>query len=200
MGTSMDMYAERRSHRQWQFIGRMVKNESYEDDPDYEMPYQPELLYGSRNYSLFAILADVGNGILEEKYEYIAPLRGLPDDLSPELKTWFESSQNKEEVHASWLTLEELITFDWHGKSRKKYAVVDERVAYLFHPERSFPFREWPQGIRIGYSITLKEACNASWTETYAEAAGPDFLELLDIFAKKYGVSNNVRFIFSFSW
>jgi len=199
MSTSMDMYAEWRSHGQWQFIGRMVKNEFYEAYPYHEMPYLPELLYGSGDDSLFAILADVDNGILEEKYEYIAPLRGLPDDLSPELKTWFESSQNKE-ARASWLTLEELITFDWHGKSRKKYAVVDERVAYLFHPERSFPFPEWPQGIRIAYSITLKEACNASWTETYAEAAGPDFLELLDTFAKKYGVSNNVRFIFSFSW
>jgi hypothetical protein len=197
MGTDIRMYAEWRSHEQWQFIGRMVKNEFYEDDPKHEMPYYPESLYHTRKYSLFAILANMENGLLEEKYECIAPLRGLPDDLSPELKTWSESSRNRE-VIASWLTLEELVTFDWHGKSRKKYAVVDKRVAYLFHPERGFPFREWPQGIPIGYTPAFKEHANASWTETYAGAAGREFLELLDAMANKYGISNNVRFIFWF--
>jgi hypothetical protein len=90
-----------------------------------------------------------------------------------------------------WLksSLEELVNFDWHGKRIQRYARVDERVAHLFHPERGFPFREWPDGIPCGYSRIQKESdsCNASWTETYAEAAGSDFLELLDAFSHQYG-------------
>lgn len=195
MGTDISMYAERQSNGQWQFIGRMVKNELYAYDPDHETAYRPESLYNTRNYSLFAILADVRNGFMEDKYESIAPPRGLPDDLSPELKEHFQSEEGED---ATWLTLEELVTFDWYGKSRKKYARVDKRVAHLFHPERSFPFREWPQGISCSYSITRKEYSNASWTETYAQAAGPDFMELIDTFSKKYSVSTNVRFIFCF--
>ncbi len=111
MGMGMYMFAERRSHEHWHFIGRMEKNVFYEDDPEHEMPYSPEPLYDSETYSLFAMLADLKNGSLEEKYDYIAPLRGLPDDLSPELKTWSESPRNRQAL-TSWLTLEELVTFD----------------------------------------------------------------------------------------
>ncbi len=174
-----------------------------------------------RNYSLFAILADVRN---DEGYECIAPRRGIPNDFSPEIKSYFESFQSNEsgttwlpqdekqraiwiaydndmELRPGWLTLEELVNFDWHGKRIKRYGRVDERVAHLFHPERGFPFREWPQGIPCGYSRMHKEDeyCNASWTETYAEAAGSDFMELLDTFSQKYEVSKDVRFVFWFA-
>jgi len=40
--------------------------------------------------------------------------------------------------------------------------------------------------------------CNASWTQTYAEAAGGQFMELLDTFSQRYGASEDVRFIFWF--
>lgn len=197
MGTDISLYAEWRSQEHWQFIGTMVKNEMYEYDPEYETAYRPASLYDIRNYSLFAILADIRNGFMEDKYEYIAPLRGLPDNLSPELEAWSELRRVRD-GDSGWLTLEELVAFDWYGKSRRKYARVDERVAHLFHPECSFPFREWPKGIQCSYSIALKEQANASWTETYAEAAGSDFMELLDEMAKKYGISHDVRFIFWF--
>ncbi len=36
-------------------------------------------------------------------------------------------------------------------------------------------------------------------TETYAEAAGSDFMELLETFSQKYGVSKDVRFVFWFA-
>lgn len=199
MGKDIRMYAERRLHEQWHFLGKMKDNPFYEEDSEHEMSYYPEPVYDTRNYSLFAILADVGNdGLLEEKYDCIAPRRGLPEDLSPELKSWSEYFRNKEVFAASWLTLEELVTFDWHGKIRQQYAIVDKRVVHLFHPERGFPYREWPQGIPIRYTPAFKEHANASWTETYADAAGPDFMELLDSMATTYGVSNDVRFILWF--
>ncbi len=61
MGMGMGMFAERRSHQQWHFIGSMKKNVFYE----HEIPYCPEPLYVSENESLFAMLADVKNGLAD---------------------------------------------------------------------------------------------------------------------------------------
>lgn len=62
-----------------------------------------------RDYDLFALLAGVRNSI---EIEPITTPRGLPDDLSAALQAiWTEV-----EVwchHPSWLTLDELLRFDW---------------------------------------------------------------------------------------
>jgi hypothetical protein len=197
MGTDISIYPERLVNGHWQFIGEMIKNMYYEYDPEHEPPYIPNDLYDLRNYSLFAILADVRNN---EGYECITPCRGIPEDLSPEIKSWFEYYQ-EDALDASWFTLEELINFDWHGKRIQRYASVDKRVAHLFHSERGFPFHEWPAGIQCSYSPCMKEDgyWNATWTATYAEAAGSDFMKLLDTFAGQYGVSKDVRFVFWFT-
>ena len=195
MGIIMGMFAERRLHDSWHFLGEVEK----ETDPEHQLTYSPETLYNTENVSLCSILADVRNeGLLEEKYDCITSRRGLPDDLSPELKTFAEERENRgTSTITSWLTLQELITFDW-GKIRKQYAIVDKRVVHLFHPERGFPWSEWPQGIEISYSPTAQAYANVSWTETYADAAGPDFMELVDKMAQTYGPTDDVRFILWF--
>ena len=196
MGMGMSMYAERRWQEQWYFLGHMEKNLLYEYDSKHEMPDCPASLYDSENYNLFAILANLQNdGLLIEKYDFIAPLRGLPNDLSSELNVYLRDKEGL----TSWLSLEELVRFAWHGKIRQQYAIVDRRVTHLFHPERGFPYREWPQEIPIKYSPTSKAYANVSWTETYADAAGRDFVELLETMAKTYGISDDVRFIFWFT-
>lgn len=105
---------------------------SYGSDLAHQKTYYPKDLYDTRNYSLFAILADVRN---EEGYERIAPRRGIPNNLSPEIKSYSESFQSNEssttwlpqdekqraawiaydrdmELCPGWLTLEELVNFD----------------------------------------------------------------------------------------
>lgn len=221
MGTDIRLYPEQRVDGHWQFAGKMIKNIHYVYDPEHEPYSLPQDLYDIRNYALFAILADVRN---DEGYECIAPRRGIPDDLSPEIKRWFEHYQESSrdmtalpqderqraswiaqdidlQLHPGWLTLEEMVNFPWHEKRIQIYASVDPRVAHLFHPEQRFPFQQWPAGIPCSYSTTSKEDrfCNASWTETYAEAAGEDFMELLNTFAQHYGPSKEVRFVFWFS-
>lgn len=220
MGTDIFMYAERFQNRKWQFIGEMVEDERHKYDPEHKKLYRPKDIWDIRNYSLFAILADVRNS---EGYECIIKRRGIPDDLSPEVKEEFESflddepegvwlppdeakraiwiaHDNDDRLRPGWLTLEELIRFDWHGKRLKRYGMVDKRVAHLFHPERGFPFREWPEGIPCSYSRSYDgdPYCNARWTATYAEAVGTDFLEMVNTFAEKYGVTKDVRFVFWF--
>jgi hypothetical protein len=225
MGTDIRLYPERYVDGRWQFIGEMEENSFYVYDPEHEPPSCPKDLYDIRNYGLFAILADVRN---DEGYECIVQRRGIPGDLSPEVKSYFAyytksyredksdtlALARDEKQRASWiaydidmqlspgwLTLEELANFPWHEKHIQIYAIVDKRVAHLFHPERGFPFREWPADIQCSYSTTQKENpyCNASWTQTYAEAAGADFMKLLSTYVQQYGASKDVRFVFWFS-
>lgn len=197
MGTDIRLYPEQRVDSSWRFAGKMVKNIHYAYDPEYEPLYHPDDLYDIRNYALFAILADVRN---EERYQCIAPPRGIPDDVSPEIKSWLAYYRD-DALDPGWLTLKELVDFAWHEKRIQIYARVDERVAHLFHPERGFPFNKWPAGIPCSYSTTSQDDpfCNASWTQTYAEAAGAQFMELLATFSQRYGVSDDVRFIFWFT-
>ena len=126
MGINMGMYAERRLNDHWHFLGNMENNPFYEYDPQGETPYYPEALYEYDGATLGSILADVRNGgELEEKYDCITSRRGLPEDLSPELKTYAEDHRNQQSTTiTSWLTLQELVTFDWR-KIRKQYAIVE---------------------------------------------------------------------------
>ena len=225
MGTDIWIYPEQYRDGRWQFIGEMEENNLYRYDPEHEPFSVPKDLYDIRNYGLFAILADVRNSA---GYECIAPRRGIPGDLSPEIQSYFERhtqpylkeesdalalAQNEKQraswiaydidrdLQPGWLTLQELLTFPWQEKRIQIYARVDERVAHLFHPERGFPSDTWPSDIRYSYSTTNKESpwCNASWIQTYAEAAGDQFMELLDNFAQRYSTPEKVRFVFWFS-
>ena len=86
--------------------GEIKKNPLYEWDPEHERLLIPTSIYNTRNYSLFAILANVDNGVLIEPYDYIALPRGLPEDLSPELKADAEDPQNDDPTSiTSWVTL-----------------------------------------------------------------------------------------------
>ena len=127
-------------------------------NPKHESLFVPTSLYHTRKYSLFAILANVENGgLLEEPYDCIALPRGSTKRIySPELKAYAEDPQNNDPtIITNWVTLKEVIGFDW-GKIRKQYAIVDECVVHLFHPERGFPWSDWPQEIPISYSFTKR--------------------------------------------
>lgn len=65
-------------------------------------------IYDDRNYELFAMLADVRN------YYDIVPIcepRGLPDDVSPEVREGFDNIWC--EGTFGWLTVAELKAYDW---------------------------------------------------------------------------------------
>lgn len=127
MGTYISMYVEQRIGDEWYYVGQMVENELYPYTPDDTLEYRPESIYDRQHYYLFAVLAGVRNDS-EEPFEPISPLKGLPDDLSAELQVWYNYALHDELAgapnpekwfQASWLTLEELAHFDWHGKRKK---------------------------------------------------------------------------------
>lgn len=208
MGTDISMYVEQRIGDEWYYVGQMVENELFQYDPDNGLEYRPDSIYDRRHYYLFAVLADVRNDS-EEPFEPIAPLRGLPDDLSTELQVWYNYALHDELAgapnpeawfQASWLTLEELARFDWYGKRKKFYARVDERVKHIFHPDSSPTWNDWPKDIPISYHHTSKDSpyCNAIWTSTYAEAVEPFLTEILNGLIEAYGPTSDVRLVFDF--
>ncbi|HVK02034.1 MAG TPA: hypothetical protein VM490_01030 [Armatimonadaceae bacterium] len=167
-----------------------------------------------RNYPLFAILANVLNRHHTAggaNFEYISLPRGLPENLSPELRQfvdlWEDSFRSP-----SWLLLEELLNFPWQEKVIVREGMVDPHVAHLFGyrrtyfpwprwqpprtPRVGFPWAEWPEDIQISYSAIRVEGVTVRWLETYNEAAG-DFLEVLEPL-RASGDPGNIRLVFWF--
>jgi hypothetical protein len=73
-----------------------------------------------RNYSLFAILADVRNGLgfagcdTGDRFESIAPGRGLPKDFALSDDDWLG------EHSFTWMLLSEIEAFDWNQKRKHR--------------------------------------------------------------------------------
>lgn len=117
MGTDISMYAEVRRNKQWMKVGDVFKNGWYreKDEVDeWNRPYTDHP-YDSRNYDLFAILADVrnGRGFAGCKTSYgfnpISEPKGLPNDITEEVKDKLDNYGHS----YSYFTLKELKEYDW---------------------------------------------------------------------------------------
>lgn len=202
MGTDIYMCAEVKRNGAWHLIVNLEENIEYypEDDPNAQH-HEPLELCINRNYNLFGILADVRNpnGITlnGQKFDVIAPPRGLPEDLSPEildsLKDWQDEMSS-----INWLLLSEILQFDWYGKVMHYEAMVDARVAHLFEESKPFPFDRWPEDIQMGYSAYMRDGVTVRWADTYAASIGTDVLELFNGL-KQYGEPSTIRLVFWFS-
>lgn len=103
MGCDIHLYVETREGDVWVCADNLV-NRYGEDWLSADDPF-----YHTRNYGMFAILADVRNswGI-----NPIADQRGVPDDLSDGLRPLF--AQWELDAHSyTWLTFSDLLNFDW---------------------------------------------------------------------------------------
>ena len=111
MGTDIYLHAERRIGGAWQYCGKL---------DDLEV----------RNYQFFAILANVRNPIRSTvPFDYIVKPRGFPDDMSEELQ---QDGLLFCGHDPGWVTLRELLDFDWDGKTILRTGVVDPGNEYLF--------------------------------------------------------------------
>lgn len=118
MGTDISMYAEVRRNRQWAKVGDKFKNCWYNKDrsmDDWNKPYTDHP-YDSRNYDLFAILADVRNGRglagykTSNGFNPISEPKGFPDDITEEVKNELDGYGHS----YSYFTLKELKEYDWN--------------------------------------------------------------------------------------
>lgn len=88
----------------WELFEKGTKDEYW------GVPYDLEF-YGSRNYYLYSIIADVRN-YGSDKVEPICDPRGVPDDASDGYKYVIDRWQGDGHSH-SYFTLTELIAIDW---------------------------------------------------------------------------------------
>jgi len=103
----------------WKRIQMLLELDWNTSTPEEEAYWGLPLFIG-RDYDLFAVLAGVRN---RRNVRPIASCRGLPDDVSEEVREAWNRAQSFPEVHsASWLSLHELLTFDW-----------DQPLIYLEH-------------------------------------------------------------------
>lgn len=170
MGCDIHFYVERRE------LGKWVTCDTWEDDDgDLHVPYQKSF-YHDRNYDLFAILADVRNGRgfagvkTGEGFVPIADQRGIPDDACAQYKTAAESYGADGHSH-SWLTVEELLQFDWTQVSRKQGIVG---LVELAHWKVAGSPRAWSGGI-WGHAVTTFDGeRGVSAVETCIEKLRPE--------------------------
>jgi hypothetical protein len=81
-------------------------------------------IYNGRNYALFAMLADVRN---DYNFKPISHPKGLPSDVSDYVKQ--QSDQWGEDGHShSWLSLRELLDYDWEQTATIKGWVTKEQA------------------------------------------------------------------------
>lgn len=204
MGTDVHFYLERRGDSGWEAIGEWVENDFYDpDEPGCPKLYFQSAVHVHQNYALFAILANVRNldepgclgwlfGLLgfprkrsESAYIPISDPRGLPDDLSPDLKK-MASFDNQVDFHSwSWLMLREILDYDWDkpvtfsGKATDQYP-----GAYL--DKKADPPMLVPRGrTKVDVQVTPREEAS-------------EFLEEVVPKLQEYGNPDEIRVVFWF--
>ena len=200
MGTDIYIYAEVREGGAWRLAEPLVPNEYYiaGETGTYSAEFLPQELFDERDYTLFAVLAGVRRDRHNEtEYEPVSEPKGLPRDISPELREWAERF-GKDVYCPSWLTLRELLDYNWHGKAALKRAMVDARAAHLFGDGwGDFPHESWPEGVPRGYGTYMSGGVEVTWIENYGDRLG---YFLRDVIPKlqSYGAPEEVRVVFWF--
>lgn len=140
MGCDIHLFVEKKNENgEWELVqGKNSWKKQYQEWADKEenqerknyylkrVQEEPETcyegwLYDNRNYRTFSVLADVRNGISSWRDEpatghYVKPIsepKGMPDDLPDEMREIYE---NEYEHSGSYLTLKELLDYDWNQK------------------------------------------------------------------------------------
>lgn len=205
VGCDIHLFVEQqRPDGTWQRAEKMVPNRWYNEKYPDEPPEVRDTWYHGRNYSLFAMLADVRNGTGFAGTDIGKPVvpidkpRGLPDDVSAEVKK--ESDEWGVDGHShSWFTAGELLRVDWsqpithHAWVRKRRELLPHRDgedddSYAERWQKAAnSLEEAPPAEYWGYEMCgwSSEGLGASgwrqvaWTERWSTAAGPNWLACL---------------------
>lgn len=232
MGCDIHLYVEKRVDGRW-----IPADEWYEEEEDVyddageetgRKRMRPVIdwtarFYTGRNYSLFAILANVRNGRgfagcdIGDGFNVISEPRGLPEDVCDQIKA--ESDNWGCDGHShSWLTVCELLDFDWDQISLRRGVVErDQAIAAgvdadqlkdtwleegeandgpknlafdIDHPPESF-------SVAVFGPNTGNRYVNVQWKESYRDCC-PDFLQKTLPRLQALGKPENVRIVFFF--
>ncbi|UBV45477.1 hypothetical protein LAJ19_20345 (plasmid) [Deinococcus taeanensis] len=111
MGCDLHEHFEVRTDEGWKRIQVLPDLNWDTATPEEEEAYWSLPLCIGRDYDLFAILAGVRNRL---NVRPIVACRGIPEDASVEVREAWTQAKHAPEVHSpSWLSLEELSSFEW---------------------------------------------------------------------------------------
>ncbi len=202
MGADIYLYSEIERDGVWHFEGETEANPyfGWEETPT-APARKPVELYGGRDYNLFDIFGGLQRSSLRtlagQLYEMIGGRRGLPLDLSPELRRWHQQWDDDNHYGENWLLLSEILAFDWHGKTMRFEAMVDARVAPLFEENQPFPRDKWPSDVRVGYAAFLRDGVKVRWADSYTASVDPSIFALFEKL-KALGDPAQTRLVFWF--
>lgn len=129
MGCDIHEHFEIRTEGGWKRIQVLPELGWNTSTPEQEEAYWRLPLFIGRDYDLFAVLAGVRNRL---NLLPIASPRGLPDDVSDEVREDWNQAQRFPEVHSpSWLSLYELLTFDWDQSVIHLESIVEQDTRWV---------------------------------------------------------------------
>ena len=212
MGCDIHLYTEKKINGFWNLWHKSHLNKAI-----HHTYVEDYYRYTGRNYDLFAILANVRNGVgfagivTGGGFNPICQPRGLPKDVGYEVQELSEKWDDDGHSH-SWLTLRELLEYDWDSQSTTKRGVVSE-ITYKKWDHKGYPSEYC--GASYGKGIeTLSEEeylklnqkdtdvtymIEVEWDVTYRQAANQflkEFIPRLQELAE--GDLDSVRIVFWF--
>lgn len=231
MGTDIHMACEIRRNGKWELVkDKIFRNSWY--DPNSELSICREkytnIPYDCRCYNLFAILADVRNGSgfafcrTGDRFNPISESKGYPKDMCDELKEdyLYDDCPSLSYCHSgSWLTLKELLDYDWNQMHRN-YGCVCEATYRDFimkglHPDTWCSDISGSDIVHISeeemtdliQGILSRQENKQYYTncyfvaKTYKECSGgfyDDVIPILQTLVPKNGTTDDVRIVFDF--
>lgn len=215
MGCDIHMVAQVRECGQWKTV--QWPNEwfgKWDDEPE-----MTARAYSDRNYDVFAILADVRNGVGFAGIETgggfvpIAPYRGFPRDFVVHEDCHEGVSMGDHSF--TWLTLAEVNAYDWTAVTTHYGWIQTEERRPMLAEGRSVPtsycsgvsggqilrvtIQQMDEGIANGLADQFGQCWYArlEWPETCAESAGLFYSEWIPKLSQ-LGSPDDVRLVMGF--
>ena len=189
MGCDIHLFVEVNQNNMWESV------DEWEDEDGYTSVVYDKRYYSSRNYDLFALLANVRN------YHGTTPIKnpiGLPSDVSDVVKQHSEDYGVDGHSH-SYYTLTELLEIDWDGAIKEAGYIEDERWSKFY---ASLQTDNPDYKLRYPYSQGIGSSLHATHTwhewEIPLKISVSDFYNLTLPKLVKLGEPNNVRIVFFF--
>ena len=175
MGFEIVIYAERRTSDGWELAEAQLPADGW--PTGWDVVPAPVVEHGGRNLNM--ILTGAASPWVGEDVTPIAELRGLPADLSRDLRRWHEAACTGQEEGLcwgfGWLGLDEILDHDWDQPVLME-ALVEPRDAALFaDPPGPYPRHGW-QGPQHHWS-SGGDGTKVQWVATHRDLAG----ELVDL-------------------
>ncbi|MEM6793104.1 MAG: hypothetical protein AAF725_03940 [Acidobacteriota bacterium] len=210
MSSDLCFFAEEQLETGWHVLGSLRPT-------PYEGPPQPQYRFdiSPRNELMTVLRGDVFAlaPFQHSGLEVLSKPRGLPENLSRELRLWADSCGDSLIV-PSWLLAREILEVDWESPSLLMIGYAFPAKARLFEPLGSFPEQSWPEARnrvshhpdygpedqaeapeQVLYTWRPPGAEEIYWTESPREYLGESLEEFLDEL-RRLGPPDRVRIVF----